>query len=99
MKKVEEDKRRAAQLYGSNRTIDVSEKSSVEIIEFEQKRRNEELDRLRQELEELYKLTETSFAENRSLAEVCYRRTAVEVLHGYCRKLLDRKLSEKKISG
>lgn len=94
MKKMKEDERRAAQLYGSNRTIDVSEKSSVEIIEFEQKRRNEELDRLRQELEELYKLTETSFAESRALAEERYRRTATQVLQGYYRKLLERKISE-----
>jgi hypothetical protein len=42
MGKRKDDKNRAAQLYGRNRTIDVSNKRSVEVIEFEVIRRNTE---------------------------------------------------------
>lgn len=55
------DAKRAEQLYGSNRVIDVSERCSVEVIEFEGDRRDVELERLRNELEEIWKTTEKVF--------------------------------------
>lgn len=55
------DAKRAEQLYGSNRVIDVSERCSVEVIEFEDDRRDVELERLRNELEEIWKTTEKVF--------------------------------------
>lgn len=86
MDKRKADAKRAEQLYGSNRVIDVSEKCSVEIIEFEGDRRDIELERLRNELEEIWKTTERVFDLRDSASVESYEKNLVQKLMDYLRK-------------
>lgn len=86
MDKRKADAKRAEQLYGSNRVIDVSERCSVEIIEFEGDRRDVELERLRNELEEIWKTTERVFELSDSASGENYERNLVQKLMDYLRK-------------
>lgn len=80
------DEKRAEQLYGSNRTVDVSDKRSVEIVKFEHVRRDAELDRLRKELEEISKQTETIFEASRCKAAESLEKSVLQVLRDYLQK-------------
>lgn len=82
------DAKRAEQLFGSNRVVDVSEKSMVEIIEFEGIRRDIELERLRRELEEIYMLTEAKFERNSAMARQSMERKSTEIMRDYLRKVI-----------
>lgn len=86
MDKRKADAKRAEQLYGSNRVIDVSEKCSVEIIEFEGDRRDIELERLRNELEEIWKTTERVFDLRDSDFVESYEKNLVQKIMDYLRK-------------
>jgi hypothetical protein len=83
MGKRKDDKNRAAQLYGRNRTIDVSNKRSVEVIEFEVIRRNTELDRLRSELDEICKDTEKIFEASKNNVTASLQKSATQVMRDY----------------
>lgn len=86
------DKKRAEQLYGSNRTIDVSEKCTVEVIEFEDLRRNTELDRLRSELDEICKETEIIFETSKLNVAESLKKSVFQVLQDYIHAFRKMKL-------
>lgn len=74
------DAKRAEQLYGSNRVIDVSEKCSVEVIEFKGERRDIELERLRNELEEICKATEIVFELRNTSSLERYKKNIMQLI-------------------
>lgn len=74
-------------MYGRNRTIDVSKKRSVEVIEFESLRRNTELDRLRSELDEICKDTEKVFEVSTINVAESLQKSVVQVIRDYIRAI------------
>lgn len=80
------DKKRAEQLYGTNRTVDVSERRSVEIIEISDERREIELERLRKELDEISKQTEKIFEDSGIKVNERLERSVLQVLRDYLQK-------------
>lgn len=87
MKNKNADQKRAEQLFGSNRTIDVSDKRFLEVVEFEDVRRDIELDRLRQELDEILKDTEVIFELSRSKTIKSIEKSHSQLMRDYLRKL------------
>lgn len=81
------DKKRAEQLYGANRTVDVSERRSVEIIEISDEHREIELERLRKELDEISKQTEKIFEDSGFKVNERLERSILQVLRDYLQKL------------
>ena len=81
------EKNRAAQLYGNNRTVDMSERKSVEVIEFKHENSGTELKRLRDELEEISKQTERIFEVSSSNVNKSLEKSVKQVLKEYLQKL------------
>ena len=91
MEYQKDEKKRAAQLYGDNRTVDVSERRSVEVIEFEYRNSDTELKRLRKELEEISKKNEKIFEVSSSNVSKRLEKSVKQVWKEYLQKLNEMK--------